>query len=91
MSTKDLQTKAKTLKGLMIMKQELDNEIKALQDEIKNEMEVQQAEELIAGDYKIRYAVVVSNRFDVSAFKRTHADLYGQYLTETKSKRFSIA
>lgn len=91
MSTKDLTAKAKTLKGLMMMKSELDDEIKALQDEIKAEMENRQADEIITGDYKIRYTVVISNRFDTTAFKKTHADLYGQYLKETTSKRFSIA
>ena len=91
MSTKDLTAKAKTLKGLMMMKSELDNEIKALQDEIKAEMENRQTDEIIIGDYKIRYTVVISNRFDTTAFKNTHADLYGQYLKEIINKRFSIA
>ena len=91
MSTKDLTAKAKTLKGLMMMKQELEAEIKSLQDEIKDEMTARDTDEIIAGDYKLRYAVVVTNRFDTSAFKRTHADLYGQYTKETTSKRFSIA
>ena len=48
-------------------------------------------EELEAGKYIIRWTSVLSNRFDSTAFKREHGDLYKDYVKQVASKRFSVA
>ncbi len=48
-------------------------------------------EELYAGSYVIRYKVITSKRFDTTAFKKEHADLYADFLKESTSRRFTIA
>lgn len=48
-------------------------------------------DELKAGEYKIRYALVTSNRFDSTAFKKLYGDLYRQFLKTGTSRRFTVA
>jgi len=54
-------------------------------------MTARETDELITGEYKIRWKKVVSNRFDTTSFKKTHADLYEQYTKTTETRRFTIA
>lgn len=39
----------------------------------------------------VRYKTVKSNRFDTTAFKKEHADMYADFLKESTSRRFTIA
>lgn len=48
-------------------------------------------DEMTVDVFKIRYKLVESKRFDSSAFKATHADLYSQYTKTTTTRRFSVA
>lgn len=91
MSTKDLQTKLKELKELQRLSEELATEITSIQDEIKAEMLSRHTDELTAGEYKVRWKEVISKRFDSTAFKAMHSDLYSQFVRQTTSKRFTIA
>jgi predicted phage-related endonuclease len=91
MSAKDLQKKAKEIKELTRMKEELEAEITTLQDDLKAELTARNTEELITGEYKIRYTTVQSNRFDGTSFKSKYQDLYNQFTKSTVTKRFSIA
>ena len=91
MSTKDIQSRAREIKELMRLREELDAEITTLQDEIKAEMTAQRIEEMTAGEYKIRWTTVKSMRLDSKALKSAYADLYSQYSKESVSRRFSIA
>lgn len=80
MSTTEITAKVRRMKKLQSKVQELEIEIKAIQGEIKAVMEQQDTQEMKAGIFTIRFKEVISNRFDSSAFKKTHADLYNQYL-----------
>ena len=91
MSTMELTKQVKELKELKAMAAELDAEITAIEYSIKAEMTARGAEEMTIGIFKVRWTKVVSSRFDTSAFKKTHADLYGQYSRQIESRRFSIA
>ena len=66
-------------------------EVDSLRDQIKEEMMAQGTEEMEVGNYIVRYTSVLSNRFDTTAFKREHNDLYQQFTKQTASRRFSIA
>lgn len=58
---------------------------------IKEEMEARETEELNLGNVIIRFTSVLSNRFDTTAFKKLHNDLYNSFLKQVASRRFSIA
>lgn len=91
MSTNELTSKVKELKELKMLAEELAAEITAIEDSIKVEMTARETEELITGEYKIRWKKVVSNRFDATTFKKSHADLYEQYTKTTETRRFTVA
>ena len=63
----------------------------AIRDAIKAERERQAVEEMICGQYIIRYTSVISNRFDSTTFKRLYADLYKDFTKPVSSRRFSIS
>lgn len=91
MSTNELTAKVRKLKRLQTKAEELKEEITAIQDELKAEMTANDLQEMKAGVFKIRFVEVTSNRFDTTAFKKTHLDLYNQYVKQTTSRRFSVA
>lgn len=87
----ELEKLFKELKELQRMEEELKAEITSIQDQIKLEMVMQGKDELTTNEYKARWNVVKSNKFDLSAFKEKHIDLYNQYLKQTTTKRFTVA
>lgn len=89
MSTKEIESKAKELQELKRMREELDAEVAALEDEIKASMG--EAEQITAGAFRITWKIVTSSRFDSSRFKKDHADLAAQYTKTSTVRRFSIA
>ncbi len=91
MTTKNIDLKAKELKELQIMADELNAEIEAIKDELKQEMSNRNVDELVTFEYKIRYKEVTNSRFDSKSFKAKYEELYNQFVKTTTSKRFSIA
>lgn len=87
MSTKDLTAKVRSLKEL----EALIAEAESIKDELKAEMINRNTEEMAVDVFKIRYKTVKSNRFDTTAFKNTHKELYDQYIKQTESRRFTVA
>ena len=73
MSTNEIQTKARELKELKFMQEELAAEISAIEDALKAAMGEQ--EELVCGEYKLTYQTVTSSRFDSTRFRKDHAEL----------------
>lgn len=64
--------------------------VESLKDFIKSEMQERGVEELEAGTHICRFTTVLSNRFDTTAFKKLHGELYKAYTKQTTSRRFSI-
>ena len=91
MSRNELLSKIEHLKEWEAILEEAQAEVETLKDAIKNEMLAKETEELIAGAYIIRWTSVLSTRFDSTAFKREHAELYKEFTKQVSSKRFSIA
>lgn len=91
MSTMDLLAKVRSLKELETLIAEAQAELDGIKDELKDEMTKRNTEELDVDVFKIRYKTVKSNRFDTTAFKSTHKDLYEQYTKQTESRRFTVA
>lgn len=91
MSTFEIASKIEALKEWECVIQEAQAEAEALRDAIKAEMLKRGTEELEAGRYIIRWTSILSNRFDSSAFKKEHSELYKQFTKQVASKRFSIS
>ena len=91
MSKVELLAKIELLNKYEAMMEELKAEADAVRNSIKAEMEARKVEELIAGQYIVRWTSVLSNRFDSTAFKKVLPDLYKAYTKQTASRRFSIS
>ena len=91
MSINELTTKIEALREWELLMEEAKAEAESIRDEIKAVLMENDTEELEAGAYIIRWTFVLSNRFDTTAFKREHNDLYKQYTKQTASRRFSIS
>lgn len=79
------------LQELYSQADELKAMITAREALIKEEMDARETEELNLGNVIIRFTSVLSNRFDTTAFKKLHNDLYNSFLKQVASRRFSIA
>lgn len=91
MSKNEIISKIEALNEWEALMEEARAEAEALRDSIKTEMMVQGTEELIAGQYIVRWTSVLSNRFDTTAFKKVMPDVYKAYTKQTSSRRFTIS
>jgi len=87
----ELEIKVKKLQELKDFEAEVKAEITALENEIKALMQEQDTEELTVGQYIIRWATVLTNRFDTTAFKKVMPDVYKSYMKQITSRRFTIS
>lgn len=88
MSATEIQSKARELKELKVMKEELEAAITAIEDALKAAMGEQ--EEMFCGEYKLTYQTVSTSRFDSTAFKKEHAELAAAYTKVSSYRRFSV-
>jgi predicted phage-related endonuclease len=88
MSVIEMESKARELRELKMMKEELDAEITALEDILKSAMGTR--ETLICGEYKLTYQTVQSSRFDASAFRKAEPALAAAFTKPTSYRRFSV-
>lgn len=91
MSTINIEKNIKDFKELQRMSEEIAAEMEAIKDKIKAEMSERGTDEIITGEYKIRYKTVKSSRFDTKAFKEAHKDLYAAFVKDNITTRFTIA
>ncbi len=91
MSKFELLAKVELLNKYEAMIEEMKAEADTIRNSIKAEMEAREVEELIAGQYIIRYTSILSNRFDSTAFKKVLPELYKAYTKQTASRRFTIS
>lgn len=66
-------------------------EAQKIEEMIKNEMDERQTDELEVGTYIVRYTPILTSRFDTTAFKKMHDDIYKQFLKQIASRRFTIS
>ena len=91
MSKIELLAKIELLNKYEAMMEEMKAQADAIRNEIKAEMDARDLEEMIAGQYIVRYTSVLSNRFDSTAFKRVMPEIYKAYTKQVSSRRFSIS
>lgn len=87
----ELLAKIELLNKYEAMMDEMKTQADAIRNAIKAEMDARELEELIAGQYIIRYTSVLSQRFDSTAFKRVCPELYKAYTKQVSSRRFTIS
>lgn len=90
MSITELESKAREIRELRRMKEEVEEEITSLEDIIKAEMTARQVDDMIAGEYRIKWTPYQTSRFDSAAFKKDHQELVAAYTKVTESRRFII-
>ena len=90
MSKYELLAKVELLNKYEAMMEDLRAEANSVRNSIKAEMEAREVEELVAGQYIIRWTSVLSNRFDSTAFKKVLPELYKAYTKQVASRRFTI-
>lgn len=91
MTDKNLETKILELKEYKALRDDLNREIEALEEQLKAEMKTRQTSDLSVGVHKLRYKEVISNRFDSKMFKVVHRDLYRAFTKQTHSMRFTVS
>ena len=89
MSEKELTAKIKLLREYQRMAEAAQAEAEALKDEIKAIMG--SSEELRAGEYRITWKAVQSNRLDTAALKKAMPELVARFTVSSASRRFVIA
>lgn len=91
MSVNEIEVRIAKMQEWEALAEEARAEAEALRDSIKAEMIERDTEELEAGKYIVRWTSVLSNRFDSTAFKKEHGELYRSFTKQVASKRFSVA
>ena len=90
MSTNELNTVARDRKKLRLMAEQLDAEIKTLEDAIKAHMTETGVDTLITTDVKITWKTITSRRIDTTALKKQLPDVAAVFTAETTTRRFTV-
>ena len=88
MSIMEMESKARELKELERMQEELTAEIESIKDEIKAAMGEQEA--ITAGAYKITWKAITTSRIDTRALKSALPDVAARFTTSSTSRRFCV-
>ena len=88
MSNPNMEAKVKELMELKRMKEEIEAEIAAAEDEIKGVMGDE--ETLLAGAFKVSWKTFTSSRVDTTALKKALPEVAAAYTKTTTGRRFSI-
>ena len=88
MSNPNMEGKIKELMELKRMKEEIEAEIAATEDEIKAVMGSE--ETLLAGAFKVDWKTVVSSRIDTAALKKMMPEIAERFMKQTTTRRFCV-
>ena len=88
MSNPNLTPKITELMELKRMREELDAEIAAAEDEIKAAMG--EEDTLLAGPFKVTWKTITSSRLDSTALKKALPKIAARFMKQTTTRRFSI-
>ena len=91
MSINELTANVSELRELRRMADEIQAEIDAIQDKIKEHMTAANVDTLNGPDYKITWKTITSARFDTAAFKKDNPEIAAAYTKTTTARRFTLA
>lgn len=90
MANNELEKICAELKEWKKLQDEANEQVKNLENQLKDEMQKRNTEELIAGRYIVRWTTFIKSAFDSNAFKQVHADLYNLFQKTSTQRRFSV-
>ena len=88
MSNPNMESKVKELMELRRMKEEIEAEITAMEDEIKAVMGSE--ETLLAGAFKVDWKTVITSRIDTAALKKVMPEIAERFMKQTTTRRFCV-
>ena len=88
MSNPNMESKIKELMELKRMKEEIEAEIAAAEDEIKGVMGDE--ETLLAGAFKVDWKTVITSRIDTAALKKVMPEIAERFMKQTTTRRFCV-
>ena len=88
MSNPNMESKVKELMELRRMKEEIEAEIAAAEDEIKAVMGSE--ETLLAGAFKVDWKPVITCRIDTAALKKVMPEIAERFMKQTNTRRFCV-
>ena len=88
MSNPNMESKVKELMELKRMKEEIEAEIAAAEDEIKKVMGDE--ETLLAGAFKVDWKTVITSRIDTTALKKMMPEIAERFMKQTTTRRFCV-
>ena len=91
MSKNELIKRIEYLRELEDMEAEIKAEAETIRESLKAELADRETEELVVGNYIVRWTSVLSNRFDTTGFKKAYGDLYKAFTKQSASRRFSVS
>lgn len=91
MGEKAIENRIRKLQEIEAQQKELEIQAEAIRTEIKADMEMKGLVELKTKNFIIRWKEIISNRLDSKALKAAFPDIYGQFVKQTESRRFTIA
>jgi predicted phage-related endonuclease len=90
MSMNEMNQKAKAYFDLQEMIAELTAEAESIKDDMKAYMVENSTEELNGIGWRATWHNTTTNRFDSSAFKKAHSDLYTAFCKPVSGTRFTL-
>ena len=91
MSSNELINKIEALNEWEQMIEDAKQHADELREAIKEEMALRDTEELIVGNYIVRWTSILSNRFDTTSFKKKYGEIYKHFTKQVSSRRFTIS
>ena len=92
MSTTELETKVTDLQELKRMREDLEAEITALEDQLKAHMTENGIDAFTAGAFKVTWKEVTSSRLDTTAMKKQlPPEVLAPYMKTSTARRFNVA
>lgn len=91
MSIHEIEAKARELRELRRMQEELAAEVEAIQDALKAHMDRNGMDTLLGIDWKITWKPVTSTRIDTAAIKKAMPDVAEAFTRTNTTRRFVLA
>lgn len=90
MGTQELAFRLELICKLKEERAEIDEQITALEDSVKAELDKQGVSSMKVGEREVKYTRFFMSRFDSKAFKDDHEDMYVAYSKTVPSTRFTV-
>ena len=90
MTIKEMEKAIMKIKKLEMKKAEIEAEITAMQDEIKEVMTSSGEDTMTVGAFKVSWKSVSSSRFDTAALKKALPDVADRFMNTVSYRRFLI-